>query len=95
MVPDDVVKLEHETTRPFIADVTTTERVEVRQLTVLVRGGMLVTVKGPHVPLEELVRQDSPNPGGPCASVSVDPEHTPTDSTFHTVYPAKLPTLQR
>ena len=28
---DVVEKLEHETTRPFIADVTTTERVEVRQ----------------------------------------------------------------
>ena len=42
--------LEHETTRPFIADVTTTERVEVRHK-VLVRGGVLVTVKGPHVPL--------------------------------------------
>ena len=55
---------------------------------------MLVTVKGPHVSLEELVRQDSPGPGGPCASVSVDPEHTPTDGTFHTVLPAKLPTLQ-
>ena len=31
----------------FIADVTTTERVEVRQK-VLVRGGVLVTVMGPH-----------------------------------------------
>ena len=55
---------------------------------------MLVTVKGPHVPLEELVRQDSRSPGGPCASVSGDPEHTPTDGTFHSVLPAKLPTLQ-
>ena len=55
---------------------------------------MLVTVKGPHVPLEEMVRQDSPGPGGPCASKSVVPEHTPTDGTFHSVLPAKLPTLQ-
>ena len=42
---------------------------------------MLVTVKGPHVPLEELVRQDSPGPGGPWTSESVVPEHTPTGST--------------
>ena len=55
---------------------------------------MLVTVKGPHVPLEEMLRQDSPGPGGPCANMSVDPEHTPTDGTFHSVTPAKLSTLQ-
>ena len=54
----------------------------------LVRGGVLVTVKGPHVPLDKLVKQDSPDPGGPCASVSVDPEHPPTDGTFHIVVPA-------
>ena len=57
------LKLEHETTRPSIAGVTTTERLEVRQLLLPVRGGVLVAVKGPHVPLEEVVRQDRPSPG--------------------------------
>ena len=26
--------------------------------------------------------------------MSVDPEHTPTDGTFHSVFPTLLPTLQ-
>ena len=33
---------------------------------------MLVTVKGPNINIEELVRQDKPVPGGPCASTSDD-----------------------
>ena len=44
---------------------------------------MLVAVKGPHTALEELVRQDRPGPGGPCANASGDPEQAPTEGTFH------------
>ena len=64
-----------------MAGVTTTEILEVKQKVLFVRGGELVTVKGPHVALEDVVRQERPCPVGSCGRESV---HCPT---FHFVLP--------